>query len=160
MPNRRSSTPRPRHLAAGPPPRQPPNEIRATAEIVRAARGGDHAAWTALVRRFDRRLRTIARSYRLSAADVDDVVQGTWLQLLEGIHDLREPAAIGGWLATTTRRNALRALQRDVRERLSADPALGDRPDAPQPHIHVLAAEQRAIPRAPWRHFPTVSAPS
>ena len=83
------------------------HDARLTA-LVCAARRGDQDAWTDLVERFDGRVRAIARSYRLSPPDVDDVAQATWLQLLEDIGKLREPAAIGAWLATATRRTALR----------------------------------------------------
>jgi RNA polymerase sigma factor (sigma-70 family) len=112
--------------------------------ITRAARAGDADAWTCLVRRFDRVLRHIARSYRLAPADVDEVVQTTWLELLEAIHRIREPAAIGGWLATVTRRNALRRRQMHVRERLTDDQQLGDRPDSDGPEASLLEAERRA----------------
>jgi RNA polymerase sigma factor (sigma-70 family) len=111
---------------------------------VRAARAGDADAWTSLVRRFDRVLRHIARSYRLAPDDVDEVVQTTWLELLEAIQRIREPAALGGWLATVTRRNALRRRQMHVREQLTDDPRLGDRPDSEGAEASVLAAERRA----------------
>src|SRR3954454_13002868 len=72
--------------------------------------------WTALVARFDPTLRGIARSYRLCSADVDDVVQAAWVRLYERYDTIREPAAIGGWLATTVRREAMGLLQRKMRE--------------------------------------------
>jgi RNA polymerase sigma factor (sigma-70 family) len=113
--------------------------------LVLGARRGDTAAWTMLLGRFDRGLRAIARSYRLGTADVDDVVQITWERLYRQIGALREPAALGGWLATTTRREAMRVLQRHVREQLSDDPALGDVAEGSPPEAVVLAAEQRAV---------------
>ena len=122
-----------------------------------AARGGDHSAWTTLVGRFDTMLRRIAGSYRLASADVDDVVQATWLDLLQQIERLREPAAIAGWLATATRHKALRLLRAGVREHLTDDPAEVDRPDLHGPEASVLASERRAaLTRAlatlPHRH--------
>jgi RNA polymerase sigma factor (sigma-70 family) len=125
--------------------------------LLQRARVGDPNAWTRLVRRFDRVLRRIARSYRLTAADVDDVVQTTWLELFEAIERIREPAAIGGWLATVTRRHALRRRQAHVREQLTDDPHLGDRPDDDQAAESLLALERSAIladalDRLPDRH--------
>jgi hypothetical protein len=64
--------------------------------VVAAGAGGD-AAWRRLVTRFEPRLREVVRSYRLSPADVDDVLQTTWLRLFTHIGQIREPAAIGGW---------------------------------------------------------------
>jgi RNA polymerase sigma factor (sigma-70 family) len=112
---------------------------------VRAAQAGDEHAWTRLVQRFDRTLRRIARSYRLVPDEVDDVVQTTWLDLLEAIERIREPAAIGAWLVTTTRRNALRRRQVHVREQLSDDPVLGDAPDSEGPEAELLTAERRTV---------------
>ena len=124
--------------------RSSPDE-RELVALVHSARDGDHHAWTRLVERFDRKLRHIARSYRLMPADIDDVVQATWLSLLEAIDRIREPAAIAGWLATTTRRNALRRRQTHVREQLTDDPQLGERPDDDQPEASLLQRELRTV---------------
>ena len=137
----REARPPIRTTRCGPPP---PGEQELVA-IVRAAGAGDADAWTRLVERFDGSLRHIARSYRLAPADVDDVVQGAWLELLTAIGQIREPAAIGGWLATVTRRNALRARRRPARELLTDDPELGDRDDGHGPEERALAAEREAI---------------
>src|SRR4051794_19834852 len=91
--------------------------------LVRAAVAGDGQAVASLVTRFDRSLRAIARSYRLSPWDVDDVTQSTWIQFVERGSSLRDPAAVSGWLGTTARRHCLRVLRAHVRERLSEDPA-------------------------------------
>jgi RNA polymerase sigma factor (sigma-70 family) len=125
--------------------------------LVSAARAGDNRAWTALVRRFDEPLRRIARSYRLSAADVDDALQATWLRLFNSIDRLDSPAAVGAWLATTTRRECLRTLQAPVRERLTDDPLLGDGCHVEELEAGLMAAERReALTRAldalPERH--------
>lgn len=52
----------------------------------------------------------VARSYRLPQQSAADVVQDAWLRLVEHLADIREPARVGGWLATTTRREALRVI--------------------------------------------------
>lgn len=111
---------------------------------VNAARTGDTKAWTRLVQRFDGTLRCVARSYRLAPPDVDDVIQATWVELLASIQRIREPAAIGAWLTTVTRRNALRCRQRHVYECLTEDPDVGERHDANGPEERVLADERRA----------------
>ncbi len=119
------------------------------AELVRAASAGDNLAWGRLVAGFDPMLRSVARSYRLSAQDVDDVVQATWVKLYEHIDHIREPAALAGWLATTVRRQSLRLLQRQVREQLTDDCDLVADERRDEPDAMLLESEQRvALNRA------------
>jgi RNA polymerase sigma factor (sigma-70 family) len=134
-----------RDLLAPAGPRQPSKLESELAALVCAARAGDTSAWTELVRRFDGTLRVIARSYRLASVDVDDVVQATWLDLLEDIGRIREPGAIAGWLATATRRKALRVRQAPGREQLTEAPDHGDRPDPDGLVASVLVTERRAV---------------
>jgi RNA polymerase sigma factor (sigma-70 family) len=112
--------------------------------LVNAARRGDQLAWSRLVTRFDPMLRKVARSYRLAPMDVDDVVQGTWALLYAHIGRIREPAAVGGWLATTVRRQALRHMQSHTRELLTDDVDLGPAPDD-TPETRALDAERHDV---------------
>ncbi len=113
--------------------------------LVTAARDGDNLAWTQLVDRFDRMLRNVARSYRLSSHDVDDVVQATWVKVYEHIDRIRDANAIAGWLATTVRRESLRMLQRHVREHLTDEPDLLFTTVEPGPDATLLRREQRVV---------------
>jgi RNA polymerase sigma factor (sigma-70 family) len=89
---------------------RPDTEERPTdlSELVDAAIAGDAAAWGELVDRYTPLVWRVARSYRLNQADATDIVQITWLRLLENLTRLRDPRAIGGWLRTTARRESLR----------------------------------------------------
>jgi RNA polymerase sigma factor (sigma-70 family) len=80
------------------------------AGMVRAAAAGDASAWDALVERYVALLWAVALRHGLSEADAADVVQNTWVRLLDHIGRLREPARIGSWLATTAQRESLRCL--------------------------------------------------
>lgn len=71
-------------------------------QLVQAARDGDSDAWTAITQRYAELIRNVARRYRLSHADVEDVSQLVWLKLFEHIDRIREPRALPGWIATTT----------------------------------------------------------
>ena len=53
---------------------------------------------------------TICTRYQLSNHDIEDVGQSVWLSLVEQLGKLREPAALPGWLATTTSRECLRVV--------------------------------------------------
>ena len=113
--------------------------------LVAAARRGDNVAWTQLTDRFDRMLRSVARSYRLSSQDTEDAVQATWVKLYEHIDRIRDASAIAGWLATTVRRESLRLLQRHVREHLTDDPELCCTSFEPGPDAPLLRSEQSVV---------------
>jgi len=84
--------------------------------LVQRAGQGEQDAWDSLVDRFSALLWHVARAHRLGDADAADVVQTVWLRLLESLPRLREPAALPGWLVTTTRHECLRTLRRSGRE--------------------------------------------
>ena len=119
-----------------------------------AAARGDDASWNALVARFSARVRTVARLHRLSAHDVEDVLQTTWLRLLEHIGSLREPAALGAWLDTTARRESLRVIRRAGRERPTDVALRGDEAAAPVRECELVEAERRAALAAGVRRLP------
>lgn len=121
--------------------------------LVRDIRANDDGAWLELVERFDRMLRTVARSYRLSSADVDDVLQTVWLRLFEQRDRLRDPNAIAGWLTTTTRRASLDVLQRQVREQLTDDPEMFQGVEVDDAGEELLVAERESIL---WRALGTL----
>ena len=90
---------------------------------------GDRQAWNQVVDRHAQLVWSIARSFRLDDATVADVSQTVWLRLVEHAGSIRDEQALPGWLATCTRREALRALRRGKREFASeideaADPSV------------------------------------
>jgi RNA polymerase sigma factor (sigma-70 family) len=78
--------------------------------LVTRASKGDQDAWHELVDRYASLVYTICIRYRLSNHDIEDVGQNVWLLLVEQLGKLREPAALPGWLATTTARECLRVV--------------------------------------------------
>jgi RNA polymerase sigma factor (sigma-70 family) len=99
------------------------------AELVHGALAGDREAWENLVRRYNESLYRVARSFRLDQAICDDVVQTTWLRLVEHLGALRDPGGVGAWLMTTLRRQILSVFR--SRERLF--PVGLDGADVPDP---------------------------
>jgi RNA polymerase sigma factor (sigma-70 family) len=91
---------------AGPMHNDPP-----VTDLVMRARNGDQHAWDALVERYAPLIWSICRRYRLGSADAEDVNQSVWLTLVDQLAALREPAALPGWLATTTQRECGRVLR-------------------------------------------------
>ncbi|HTJ75807.1 MAG TPA: sigma-70 family RNA polymerase sigma factor [Acidimicrobiales bacterium] len=106
-----------------------------TADLVRAAGGGDADAWAAVVARYQPRILGIARAYRLNEADAADVAQTVWLQLLRHIDRIRDPQRIGGWVAATARNECLRLC------RLRGRVALVDAADV----LDAIAAEAEPV---------------
>lgn len=112
-----------------PDPRQP-------AELLLAAASGEQDAWDALEARFGPRMWAVARACGLNEQDAADAVQGAWLRLLEHLHDIREPAGVGAWLATTTRREALHLIKK-----AKPAPVTFDVIHTPDPESAVLEAD-------------------
>ena len=80
----------------------PARDDLVVADLVAHARGGDVQAWEALVERYASLIWSICRRYRLGRADAEDVAQSVWMRLVNQLDKIRDPAALPGWLATTT----------------------------------------------------------
>jgi RNA polymerase sigma factor (sigma-70 family) len=132
------------------------NDPSVTAVVALAA-NGDQRAWDALVERYAPLIWSICRRYQLGGADANDVGQTVWLQLVEHLGEIRDPAALPGWLATTTRRECWRILcaargPRDARHVLDVESI----PDAQAPTAEqeLLAAERHAALREAFTRLP------
>ena len=114
-------------------------------EKVKAASSGDREAWNWLVDRYAPLVMGIAYRFRLGRDDAADVSQGVWLKLVEHLDDIREPRALPGWIATTTRHEALRLLKSRKRT-VPVDPQIGlaleDASDARNLDDDLLRVEQ------------------
>jgi RNA polymerase sigma factor (sigma-70 family) len=78
-------------------------------DLVTRARTGDKQAWDTMVVRYAPLIWSICCRYQLGA-DAEDIGQSVWLRLVGQLDKIRDPAALPGWLATTTRRECLRLL--------------------------------------------------
>lgn len=85
-------------------------------ELLALARQGDAAAWDALVARYTSLLWAVARSHRLSTPDAADVIQTTWLRLLQHADRIHDPDRLASWLGTTVRRECWRLRSKAARE--------------------------------------------
>jgi RNA polymerase sigma factor (sigma-70 family) len=126
-------------------------------DLVTRARTGDKQAWDALVERYAPLVWSICRRYRLGAADAADAGQSVWLHLVEQLDNLRDPAALPGWLATTTRHECARVLRaahgpQAAALTLDADNICDD--EAPNADQELLAAERHAALREALTSLP------
>lgn len=131
-----TEVPRPRN----PPVRRLHNEE--VARLVGAAAGGNQQAWKRLVDEYDGLLWAVARAHRLSDAYAADVVQTTWLRLVEHLGALREPEHLGAWLATTARRECLRALRLGQRQIPTEQEVFDREPSCGSVDAELMVAER------------------
>jgi RNA polymerase sigma factor (sigma-70 family) len=124
--------------------------------LVHRAAEGDQRAWDEIVERYAPLVYRICIRYRLTSHDVEDVGQTVWLLLVEHLDKLREPAALPGWLATTSARECLRAVKaasksegrrngRDDSEQFVDDRAIDE---------EILVAERNAVLRGVFAELP------
>ena len=94
-----------------------------------------------------------ARAQGLSAAQAEDVVQNTWLSLVQHASGITDPQGVLKWLLTTTRRESWAVSKKSRREDVREDvgdalhevPTTGDEPaDA------VVRSQEQGMF---WRHF-------
>ena len=83
---------------------------------------------------------SICRRHQLGDADADDG-QAVWLQLVSHLDRIRNPAALAGWLAATTRRECIKARRQErgsqaIRHMLDAETI---------PDEHARTAEQELL---------------
>ena len=125
-------------------------------DLVTGARNGQKQAWDAVVDRYAPLIWSICRRHGLGRADTEDVGQAVWLHLAGHLGNLREPAALPGWLATTARRECLRVLRAGrplaAGQVLDAETLPDDQAGAAEQEL--LAAERQAALRAAFLDLP------
>ena len=128
--------------------------------VVRQAAAGDRAAWDRLVSQYSRLIWAMTRDFKLAESDAADVVQATWLRLLEHIDRIEHPDRLGSWLATTARHECLRHLSAAKRvtpvqhDDVSLSYAVSYEPDAEE---RLLAEERAQAVRAAMSVLPSRS---
>jgi RNA polymerase sigma factor (sigma-70 family) len=125
--------------------------------LVARAGDGEQGAWNELIERYSPLVWSICVRYQLNRHDIDDVGQSVWLLLVEQIGSLREPAALPGWLATTTRHECLRILRVTRRHDHAGLPPEDHMPPDPAAimiEAEVIAAERDAALRAAFAELP------
>jgi RNA polymerase sigma factor (sigma-70 family) len=127
-------------------------------DLVMRARKGEQQAWDALIERYAPLVWSICRRYQLGGADASDVAQTVWLRLVEQLGKIRDPAALPGWLAATTRHECCRALRQARRSHPAGFvPDAEDVPDQRNgmAEDELLAAERHAALREAFADLPT-----
>jgi RNA polymerase sigma factor (sigma-70 family) len=124
--------------------------------LVARAAAGDRSAWNEIVERYGPLVWSICNRYGLTSHDIEDVGQTVWLRLVEQLGNLREPAALPGWLATTTQRECQRVL-RATRRSDQFEPVTDQLPLDSGPSVieqEIIIAETNAALRAAFAELP------
>jgi RNA polymerase sigma factor (sigma-70 family) len=126
-------------------------------DLVTRARCGDRSAWDQLVDRYSPLIWSICHRWQLDRTDAEDVGQAVWLRLVEQLDNLRDPAALPGWLVTTTQRECSRV--RRSRGRLAAGGQVPDAENLPDEQATtaedvLFMAERHAALRAAFTDLP------
>ena len=74
--------------------------------LVRACLDGDEQAWNTLIDKYKNLIFSIPIKYGASRDDAGDIFQSVCLELFSQLPNLRQPAALRGWLLTTTSHQA------------------------------------------------------
>ncbi|HZZ73275.1 MAG TPA: sigma-70 family RNA polymerase sigma factor [Pirellulales bacterium] len=83
------------------------DETTSLTELVLSAQEGDRLAMDELFQRYERAVYAIAYRRLNNDAEAQELCQEVFVQALQKIHQLREPAAFGGWLRSITTRMAI-----------------------------------------------------
>lgn len=118
-------------------------------ELVRQAQSGDYAAFEQLVGRHEQHVYSLALRIVGQVHDAEEVVQQTFLSVIEHLKGFRSDAKFSTWLVRIATNHALLILRK--RTRRNEQPLGGehsrsdDDDDAPLPHPQFIAA---------WRETP------
>src|ERR1700689_1545567 len=97
--------------------------------LMSAARQGSDDAVGEMVTEFSPLLWHVARAAGLSSGDAEDVLQTVWTRLLEHLDEIRTPAALGGWLVITAKREAWRVRAAERRQIPADTDSFAELPD-------------------------------
>jgi RNA polymerase sigma-70 factor (ECF subfamily) len=141
------------------------------AELARRAAAGEQAAVGEIYDRYAPLVRAVLLDATGAPAEADELLQEVFVRAISSLRQLREPAALAGWLVTIARREATEYRRQQARNRtrfvpLDQDPAqpaddgatetrrlvhaaLAELPDDERLalHIHYLCGEPVAVAR-------------
>lgn len=116
---------------------------------VRRAQAGDREALGELMERYERAVYAIALRRLSNHAEAQELCQEVFVQAIEKIGQLREPAAFGGWLRSIANRMAInRAIRRGPRLTAEPDALEASYVEHQTPLGNVLASEAQSQVRA------------
>jgi RNA polymerase sigma-70 factor (ECF subfamily) len=116
--------------------------------LLQRLRAGDEDAFAGLVARHDPALRHVARSFVRTHAQVDDVVQETWLGVLRGLDGFEGRASLRTWIFRILVNRARSRAVREARDLPFSALARDDEPAVDPAEFTPDGAWASAPPRA------------
>ncbi len=113
-------------------------------DLLPACRGGDDAAWRALVLRYTRKVFGLAYRFTGRADEAEDLTQEVFVKVYQTLHKYREAdGPFGAWLMAVARNHAIDNYRkgRQERARRTEDPIVLE--TAPAREEHPLAGLER-----------------
>ncbi len=139
-----------------------PTETAPTQEdlaLVAALRQGDERAFSNLVARYQAKLLRMAKGFVRSEAIAEEVVQETWLGVVEGIHRFEGRSSLKTWICGILAHKAItRGRQESTRLRHGSqgmDASMAEGVDIRPPEAslggyHLGPGHRRRVPQAAW----------
>lgn len=120
--------------------------------LVQALRAGDEAAFATLVERYNGALLRLARMYVHDQAVAEEVVQDTWIGVLNGIDHFEPRASLKTWIFRILMNRARTSAKREGRSiPFSEAWESGGDPDEPAPDLdHFMASHGPDEPGGWW----------
>jgi RNA polymerase sigma-70 factor (ECF subfamily) len=123
----------------------PQSSASTDAELIALAKGGDHGAFAALVRRHDDKLRALAFKLLVDRDRMDDALQEAYTKAYKALPRFRDGGELSSWLYRITYNACIDELRRAKRHRIG-QPVAEQASASPGPDREVAAAD--AVHRA------------
>ncbi len=137
-----------------PQPGRSPTRTERLAGSLERARRGDAGGLDEIVRELTPLLWHVARTQGVAHADVADVVQHSWLELVSRLDGIRSPSALTAWLVTTTKREAWR-LNRRRQTPIDPEDIVDVADDLPDPSSGLITDERDRVLWGAFRQLST-----
>lgn len=108
-----------------------PAQTHDEAQLARQAAAGDEAAFTVIMRRYNRRLFRTARSILGGDADAEDALQDGYLQVWRALPGFRGEASLSTWMVRIVANAALARLRKAHHATVPLDDAMNEPEDRP-----------------------------
>lgn len=98
----------------------PEYQLKSDWELILACQNGDEVAWSTFIARYDRLLYYILNQYHLPPEEIADIIQNSFISLMEKLGSFDESYNFKAWLKTVAKRQAWRYLENRRREDVGA----------------------------------------